>query len=383
MLIGIDGNEANIKERVGVNVWAWEILREMYKKVQEGTGKYKKARIIIYLSKPPMEDLPVETGNWKYRVIGPGKFWTRWRLPLDLYLHKPRPDVFLSLSHYAPKWSPVPRVVCVMDLSFLKYPEAFKPAVLWQLVNWTRESVKNADRVITISEFNKKEIIRNYGVSEDKIAVVYPGVSEIFKEEGRRKKEEGILFIRKKYGISSSYLLFVGTLQPKKNLPRLIEAFKIVRKRFPDVELVVAGKIWQQFVAEKFAKPLLKREVSQTSQVKYLGYVQEKDLPGLYAGAEALILPSLYEGFGIPAAEAMSIGTLVVASNAASLPEVVGDAGILFDPLDIKDMVQKIEMALSMDKVQRQKLIKIGMIRAKKFNWNTAAGKIIDVLYER
>ena len=372
MLIGIDGNEANIKQRVGVNVWAFEILKKLSERLPRSDKSGARNDVVVYLSKPPMEDLPEETENWRYRVIGPAKFWTRWRLPLDLYFHKPRPDVFLSLSHYAPKWSPVPRVICVMDLSFLKYPEAFKPAVLWQLVNWTRESVRNADHVITISEFNKKEIVREYKYPEEKIAVVYPGVSEIFK--GRTLGIQGSTLRNKKY------LLFVGTRQPKKNLDRLIQAFGLVRKKFPEIELVIVGKTWKQFATEKFAKPLLKREVSQTSQVRYLGYVPEKDLPDLYAGAEALILPSLYEGFGIPAAEAMSIGTLVVASNTASLPEVVGSAGILFDPLDVEDMVQKIEMVLSMDQTKRQSLIKKGMIRAGQFSWDNAIEQIMKIL---
>ena len=385
MLIGIDGNEANIKQRVGVNVWAFEILKGMYKKVparrcyasgvaggQEGTRKYKKVKIIVYLSRSPMEDLPEESENWKYRVIGPGKFWTRWRLPLDLYFHKPRPDVFLSLSHYTPKWSPVPRVICIMDLSFLKYPEAFKPAVLWQLVNWTRESVRNADHVITISEFNKKEIVREYKYPEEKIAVVYPGVSEIFRIfKGRTLGTQGPTLRDLRDLRDKKYLLFVGTRQPKKNLSRLIQAFELVRKKFPDVELVIAGKIWKQFTDEKFAKP---------SQVKYLGYVPEEDLPGLYAGAEALVLPSLYEGFGIPAVEAMSIGTLVVASNATSLPEVAAGAGILFNPLDVKDMADKISLALSIDKNRKRELIKKGMIRAEGFSWDVAAGRIIRIL---
>lgn len=370
MLIGIDGNEANVRERVGVNVWAFEMLKGLQR-----TENREQITFQIYLSRPPLSDMPVETDNWKYRVIGPGKFWTRWRLPLDLYLHNPRPDVFLSLSHYAPKWSPVPRVVCIMDLSFLQYPEAFKPAVLWQLKNWTKESVKNADHIVTISEFNKKEIIREYGYPEEKITVVYPGVSKIFK--GRTLDSQGPTLRGKKY------LLFVGTRQPKKNLDRLIQAFEIVRKKFPRIQLLIAGKTWSQFADLKFAKHVSWREVSQTSQVKYLGYVAEKDLPGLYAGAEALVLPSLYEGFGIPAVEAMSIGTPVLASNVASLPEVTRGAGILFDPMDVKDMAEKIEMALSMSQNKRQELIKKGMIRARRFSWDIAVGKIIKVLYER
>ena len=377
MLIGIDGNEANIKERVGVNVWAWEILKKLSERLPRAAkgSSRNDISVQVYLSNLPMEDLPKETENWKYRVIGPGKFWTRCRLPFDLYFHKPRPDVFLSLSHYGPKWSPVPRIVCIMDLSFLKYPEAFKPAVLWQLKNWTRESVGNAVHIITISEFNKKEIVREYGYPEEKITVVYPGVSEMFKGPVRQLADRTLR--------GKKYLLFVGTRQPKKNLDRLIKAFELVRNKFPEVELVIAGKTWQQFASVKFTK-LHDTEVSQTAAgIQYIGFVPDEDLPGLYAGAEALILPSVYEGFGIPAVEAMSVGIPVLASNTTSLPEVVADSGILFNPMDVKDIAGKIEMVLSMNKIERQKLVKKGMIRAERFSWNIAGDKIIEVLYER
>jgi glycosyltransferase involved in cell wall biosynthesis len=382
MLIGIDGNEANVGERVGVNVWAFEVLRQFERKKGEGRRKKENIKFQIYLSRQPMKDLPVEAENWKYRVIGPGRFWTRWRLPLDLYLHRPRPDVFLSLSHYSPKWAPMPRVVSIMDLSFLKFPEAFKPTVRWQLKNWTRESVKNAAHIITISEFNKKEIVKYYGYQEEKITVIYPGVSEVFKGRTppRRGPTLGDLGDKK-------YLLFVGTRQPKKNLERLIQAFGMVRKRFPRVELVIAGKVWGQFSEATDMEYLKVRPCRGKvgpyqipAGVKFLGYVPDQDLPGLMAGAAALVLPSLYEGFGIPAAEAMTVGTPVVASNVTGLPEVIGDAEILFDPLDVDDMAEKICRVLTLNAPERQELVKKGMIRAKKFDWETAAENILRIL---
>jgi len=388
MLIGIDGNEANIQERVGVNVWAIEMLKHLEGTRDKGQGirESEKLNFLIYLSKPPLPDLPAETENWEYRVIGPGKFWTRWRLPLDLYLHRPRPDVFLSLSHYAPKWAPCPRVVCIMDLSFLKFGEAFKPAVLWQLTNWTRESVRNAARVITISEFNKQEIIKNYGCDDKKITVVYPGVSEIFKTF------KGPAFGYKSRALDTGegrtlrgkkYLLFVGTLQPKKNLGRLVEAFEIVRKRFPEIELVIAGKVWGQFTSEYLkAWPLVTkaRPYQTPAGIKFLGFVPDQELPGLVAGAEALIIPSLYEGFGIPAVEAMSCETPVLASNVASLPEIVGDCGILFDPYDVKSIAKAIEQLLSLKPTDRQRLIEKGKIMAKEFDWDKTTKKVLDIL---
>ncbi len=380
MLIGIDGNEANVGERVGVNVWGYGILKSLAARLpRPAKGEARNdVSVIVYLTKPPRGDLPEETENWKYRVIGPGKFWTRWRLPLDLYLHKPRPDVFLSLSHYAPKWAPMPRVVSIMDLSFLKFGEAFRPAVRWQLVNWTAESVKNAAHIITISEFNKREIVKNYGYPAEKITVVYPGISDAFEMyKGPALPRQGRALRDKKY------LLFVGTRQPKKNLGRLVEAFGAVRQKFPDVELVIAGKVWSQFTSEYLkARPCRgKAGPYQTSAgIKFLGYVAEADLPGLTAGAEALVLPSLYEGFGIPAAEAMSVGTPVLASNVTSLPEIIDDCGILFDPYDIRLISKAIEELLCLKTAARQKLVEKGKIRAKEFSWDKAADNIMRSL---
>ena len=215
MLIGIDGNEANVGERVGVNVWAIEMLRHLEGPRAKGQGPRENAKFVIYLSRPPLSDLPQETTNWRYRVIGPGGFWTRWRLPIDLYFHKPRPNIFLSLSHYAPKFSPVPRIVCIMDLSFLKYPDAFKPMVRWQLEHWTGESIKNAVHVITISEFNKREIIKEYRYPAEKITVVYPGISEIFKGPAFGYKGRALDTGEGRTLRDKKYLLFVGTRQPK------------------------------------------------------------------------------------------------------------------------------------------------------------------------
>lgn len=370
MLIGIDGNEANVGERVGVNVWAVELLWQFKRMRDKGQGIKEDTKFVVYLFQKPLSDMPPETESWQYRVIGPGRFWTRWRLPLDLYVHQPRPDVFLSLSHYTPQFSPMPTVMSIMDVSFLKFPEAFKPAVRWQLADWTRASVRKATHIIAISEFTKKEIVREYKVSPDKITVVFPGVSEVFKGFTLRQGET-FSDIKYKYGINDKYLLFVGTLQPKKNLPRLLEAFKLVKQKYSDVELAVAGKVWNQFAATAG---------KQVSGVKYLGYVPEEDLPGLMAGAEALVLPSLYEGFGIPVIEAMSVGTPVIVSHTTGLPEIVGDAGILCDPMRVESIAEAISRLLTLPNHARHQIIEKGKIRSRKFNWSQAVIDILSVL---
>lgn len=371
MLIGIDGNEANIAERVGVNVWALELLGQ-FKRI-----KGEKHRFQIYLSRPPLANLPPESPDWQYRVIGPGGFWTRWRLPLDLYLHRPWPDVFLSLSHYAPAYAPMPRIVSIMDLSFLKFPDAFRSLVRWQLTNWTEESIQNAVRVLAISEFTKKEIIRAYGYPEKRITVIYPGIPENtkrFRRLAAGDKQIEIERMKKKYGINR-YFFFVGTLQPKKNLSRLVEAFNMIKKDFPDIHLVIAGKMWHQFENHE-------PRATSHEQVKYLGFVPDADLFPLLAGAECLILPSLYEGFGIPVLEAMALGTPVAASNLTSVPEILGDAGMLFDPTSTEEIARGIREVLSWSPAKRQEQVKKGMIRAEQFSWERGAEKILRIFEE-
>ena len=387
MLIGIDGNEANIRERVGVNVWAFELLKQLKQKTEN-----RKQKTMVYLRRPPLKDMPEESDLWKYRVIPPSFFWTRWRLPIDLYVHRfkgsdkgsdlsersdpsRRPDIFLSLSHYAPKFAPMPRIISIMDLSFLHFPEAFKPWVSWQLTHWTAESVRNAAHILTISEFTKREIVRVYGYPEERITVVYPGVSEKI-QEFQRKAESGkrkeIASIKKKYRVEK-YLFFVGTLQPKKNLPRLLEAFQIIHNDFPDIQLVIAGKVWEQFSSSE-------QKAVSSKRIRYLGFVPDRDLPPLISGAQCLVLPSLYEGFGIPVLEAMALGTPVAASNTTSIPEVLGQTGVLFDPNNVSDIARGIREVLSWSPAQRQEQIKKGMIRAEKFSWEESAKKVLDAI---
>ena len=190
MLIGIDGNEANIKNRVGVGEYAFQVLKHLKKfqipptSPEAPRGKTStsprfrgasKLQFQIYLKENPLPDLPKETEGWKYKVFGPKKFWTQFALPLNLYLSRPRPDVFFTPSHYAPRFCPVPCVISIMDLSFLKFPEMFRKKDLFQLKHWTAYSVKRAVRILTISKATKDDIIRYYKVPEEKIVVTYLG----------------------------------------------------------------------------------------------------------------------------------------------------------------------------------------------------------------
>jgi len=374
MIIGIDGNEANIKKRVGVGRYAYELLRHIYKiqnpksKIQNNNVKLK-----IYLKDKPLADLPKEIDNWKYKVIGPRKLWTHFGLPLNLWWEKitgKAPNVFFTPSHYTPRFCPCPRVISIMDLSYLHFPEMFRKQDLYQLKNWTAYSVRKAAKIITISKASMDDIIRYYKVLPEKIVVAYPALMTNIKYKINIKK------IKEKYKIGGDYILSVGTLQPRKNYPRLIEAFSklILDSQYKDLILVIVGKkgwMWEETVEAP-------KKFGVEDKVKFLDYVPDEDLPSLYKGAKCFVLVSLYEGFGIPALEAMSFGCPVVVSNISSLPEVVGEAGILVDPYNIGDITEGIKKAIK----NKDKLIEKGYKQASKFSWEKTARKVLAVLEE-
>jgi glycosyltransferase involved in cell wall biosynthesis len=233
MIIAIDGYEANVKNRVGIGRYAYEIIKNIYLLRSAVSCR-------IYLPNPPLPDMPRETEWWRYRVISPKQFWTFVGLPLALLRDQPSADVVFSPTHYVPRFISIPRVMSIMDLSYLAYPKMFRFRDLYKLVLWTKYSVANASRICTISEFTKNAIINQYGVSEERVVVTYPGLSMELKAKSEKSK------IIDKYNVSSHYILSVGTLQPRKNYVRLIEAFaeflRENKQKFGEIQLVIIGK---------------------------------------------------------------------------------------------------------------------------------------------
>ena len=362
MIVGIDGNEANVAERVGVGKYAFELLWQLYRFQVSGF------RFQVYLKEKPLPDLPTEISWWKYKVIGPKKFWTQIGLPLNLFFQKPRPDVFFTPSHYAPRFSPCPRVISIMDLSFLHFPEMFKTQDLYQLKNWTAYSVKKARKILTISKSSKDDIIKYYQVPEDKVVVTYPGAT----------MQNDIEKSKKKYGIIGDYILSVGTLQPRKNFVKLIEALNILVSSYPNIFLVIIGKPGWLY-QEIYEAP---KKFRVEGKVKFLDYVPDEDLPALYKNAKCFVLVSLYEGFGLPALEAMNYGCPVVVSNVSSLPEVAGEAGILVNPNNVEEIVQAITKVLNMDEREKREMVEKGFKQASKFSWEKCAKETLKVLEE-
>ncbi len=360
MLIGIDGYEANVGIRVGIGEFAFEITKELYRL------RSKDRQFKIFLKGKPLEDMPKEDEYWKYRIVYPKKFWTRIGLPFALLTERRKPDVLFTPTHYAPKFSTIPQVISVMDLSFIFFPELFNKKDLYKLVNWTKSSVNKSKRVITISESSKNDIIEEYKIPGKNVAVIYPGLKPALGNKSMNIKE--------KYGLKD-YILFVGTLQPRKNIKSLTEAFSKISNNYSDLSLVVAGK--KGWLYEEILEA--PKVYGVEDKVKFLDFVPDEDLPSLYSNAKFMVLPSLYEGFGLPVLEAMKYDCPVITSNVSSLPEAGGDAALYVDPNSVDDIAEKMKKLMD-DEGLRTEMISKGREQIKKFSWEKAAKETLKVL---
>lgn len=371
MNIGIDGYEANTKELVGVGTWGYELIHHLY-------DIDTKNSYVIFLPTAPNNHLPKERENWRYRIIPSYGLWTISFLPFGIWTNREKIDVFFSPTHYIPRFVDIPRVVSIMDLSYIHYPEMFRTKDLFQLKNWTAYSVKHAKKIITISEFTKSEIIKYYQVPKEKIIVAYPGCNIIQDQISNSKNQKYILNIKKKYHIDGEYLLFVGTLQPRKNIVRLIEAFNRAIKQCNNLtmKLVIVGKKGWLY-HEIFQKV---KNLKLEDRVRFSGFVSDNDMPYLYAGARCFVLPSLYEGFGLPVIEAMVCGTPIVISNNSSLPEVGGEAAIYIDPQNTESIKEGIMRALQLNNKKKNELIKKARGQISKFSWQKCAEIVLKTL---
>ncbi len=257
-------------------------------------------------------------------------------------------------------------VVTVHDLSFRRFPEYTEARNLKRLKNRFLWTLKRADAVIAISEFTKRELIELYGVPPDRVTVIHLGVSS----------PGGVVFSRP---IPPRYFLFVGTVEPRKNLGTLLDAWRIAKSRAPDWPfkiLIAGGHGWN---CESAGAQARRRGIE--ADLVALDYVPHEGLPALYRNAEALVFPSLYEGFGLPPLEAMACGTPVIASTAPALPEVIGDAGLMCDPQDAEEIARAM-MRIGDDRQLRDSLVARGFERIKLFSWRKTAEETL-ALYRK
>jgi glycosyltransferase involved in cell wall biosynthesis len=394
MLIGIDASRATLPQPTGTEHYSWRLIHALVALCQ---GPRAEHHFRLYTREaPPPGSLP--TGSGVESVIIPfPRLWTHIRLSAEMLLR--RPDVLYVPAHVLPLIHPRRSVVTIHDLGYLFYPDAHQPAERVYLERSTRWNARVATRVITISAATRDDLISAYGVDPARVIVVYPGVNE----EVRRVDDPAqIAAVRARYRLPERYLLYVGTLQPRKNLIRLVRAYADLLRDQPrsgtmsqyasqsvsetvsepasrslpqSVSLVLAGKrgwLYDTLFAEV-------SNLGLEQHVHFTGYVEQADLAALISGADAFVYPSLYEGFGFPILEAMACGVPVVCARSSCLPEVGGDACLLVDPHDEADLARALTRVLS-DAQLRAELIERGYRRTAGFTWERCARETLAVL---
>ena len=302
--------------------------------------------------------------------------WHRLRLPIPVEWFTGSVDIFHSTDFVLPPVRQARTVLTVHDLAFMRLPQCAEASLRAYLNKVVPRSIERADLVLADSQSTKNDLIELLGVSRDKIEVVYAGVERRFRP---MVGEMALQRVRKRYGLDFPFILSLGTLEPRKNFSRLIEAYALMRGSglgMADGELkliITGGKGW--LYDEIFARV---EELGLTGEVIFPGFVADEDLPALYNLAELFVFPSLYEGFGLPPLEAMACGTPVVTSDRPSLPEVVGEAGLMVEATDSQELAEAMKRVLT-DEDLRKGMREKGLKQAEKFTWEAAAEKLLDV----
>ncbi|MGE0103917.1 MAG: glycosyltransferase family 4 protein [Blastocatellales bacterium] len=314
--------------------------------------------------------------NFSVRLLPPPTPLIKVPMALAVELRL-RPVDVLHVQYTAPPFCPVPVVATIHDLAFEHLPETFTRRGSFQLKLTVRRTARKAARIATVSEFSRQDIIKTYGLDPDKVVVTWNGVGEGFGPEYESDDEPAL--IRERFGIGGDYILAVGSLQPRKNIVRLIRAYAALRNRREDFrhQLVIVGRrLW--LADEIFAEAMRQK---WSDDVIMTGYVSDDDLPKLYRSASLFVYPSIFEGFGLPPLEAMACGTPVIAGDTSSLPEVTGGAAMLVDPKDegaIADAILRLAGDPALCREMRLK----GIEQAKRFSWRETAEKTLRLYQE-
>ncbi len=372
LCIGVDASRAFRAQATGTERYSREILGHMVSLPGADTVHWR-----LYADRPP----PPELVPWmaelppgvELRIRPAWRLWTHRALAREV-TRRP-PDVLFVPAHVVPfVWPPdrlPPCVVTVHDLGHRHVPWAHPRVQRLYLELSTRWNVRVARRVIAVSRATAEDLERLYRVPPARIAVIHEGVTA-----GPRPSEAAVAQVRARYGLARPYALYVGTIQPRKNLARLIQAYaRLVHEDAVGWDLVLAGRRgWLSRALYAAA-----REHGVGQRVHFPGYVPEMDRLALLAGARFFAFPSLFEGFGLPVLEAQQMGVPVMCGNNSALPEVAGDAALLVDPEDVDALAQAM-LRLSQDPALREELIQAGYRNVKRFSWEKAARETLAVL---
>ncbi len=354
MLIGIEAERANHPQKTGVEHYAKQLILHLAK-------LDRKNNYVLYLRSKPQDWFFGLPKNFKIKVMPFPIFWTQIRISLEMFWNSV--DVLMIPASALPIIHPKRSVITIHDIAWKFFPESFTWFNRTFLEISTGFAVDNARRIITVSASTKRDLFRYYQVPLDKIFVVHHGY-----EEFKQKREEI-------QGLPEKYILFLSTLQPRKNIPGLIEAFRQLKREYPDLphKLVIAGKPGWLY------EDILKVIEQNKDITLYLNHVSDNQRFDLLSRADLMVLPSFYEGFGMQILEAFEAGCPVATSNVSSIPEVAGEAAVYFDPknvFEIKNAVKSVLFDQSLAESLRQK----GRECLKDFSWEKSAAETLKIL---
>jgi glycosyltransferase involved in cell wall biosynthesis len=364
MKIGIDGLYLKGK-RMGVGTQLFHLIENL-------PAVSKPNEEFWILANSPWRKQPFHHSIIKYQSLrSPKILWKNVSLPM--LQRTGRFDLLFLPNYTVPMISSGKTVVTIHDIIPFVHPEWSSVAERMRFHYLVQNSSRKASHVITVSQATKIDLMQRMRIPSNKISVIPPGVSEAFTPAPKTHQKS----FRMRYGIIHPFFLTVGAVHPRRNIFRLLEAYKILKtRRSIDTVLILIGMTFSENYLRQ-VKEWIER-LGLTRDILWLDYVSQKDLVCFYSYSEAFVYPSLYEGFGLPVLEAMACGTPVITSNLSSMPEVVGDSAILIDPLDVVDIADAMERMLDNRKM-RLELIRKGLKQKNKFTWTRLAGETLEV----
>ncbi|MFA5867383.1 MAG: glycosyltransferase family 1 protein [Actinomycetota bacterium] len=370
MRIGLDARDA-LRRESGISTLTMFLCRALAE-IESGDDFFQ--YLDVFEGDGPSNPGLVTGGGFHTRVLpGSRQVWKQIRLPAAL--RRDRIDVFHSMTSTIPFVRPCPTAVTVCDLFFEAHPEFAPSGDRFKMRRLYKYAARNADRIIAISKTTKQDLIKFYGVNEDKISVIYPAPNPFYRILNQAEDAEKSKAVMLSHSLEPPFLLHVGGMTKNRNIAGMLDAVSLLKKTGIRPKLVLIGRsFWGFDLKAELAKRLLCDEVIE------IKYAPGDDLRILYNQATALLLPSLYEGFGLPILEAMACGTPVITSNLSAMPEAAGDAALLVDPLDPSAIAAAIEQIMG-DKTLRDTLISKGLKQVERFTWPANAAQTLEVYH--
>ena len=378
MRIGIDASRAITPHPTGTEVYSRRLIQSLLTLESQRMPSIRHRLRLYFRSRPPADTF----AGAELRIIPFPRLWTHVRLSWEM-ARRP-PDVLFVPAHVLPLVHPRASLVTIHDLGYLYFPQAHPWRQRLYLDLSTRWNAHAAAHVLADSEATKADLVTRYSTPPEKITVAYPGHDETLAPVHDPATIEAV---KARYGICGDYFLYLGTLQPRKNLARLIAAFAVLEpfglslrparggRAKPETVLVLAGKRGWLY-DDLFAQV---RRLGLAENVRFPGYIPDEDKAALLSGALAFVFPSLYEGFGLPVLEAQACGCPVITSTTSSLPEVAGDAALLVDPTDTAAIAAAMQR-IAADHALRETLVERGFANVRRFSWTACAQSVLSVI---